>query len=146
MVVRQVRRLLKESTDDTDSLKTDIRQQRKRLLSLDSQSEILDILFHTDYLNLNTLRMFIDETLADLEKTAHHHNPQECVHLQDFCHNALSLLNIYTVIEQYRTDNFSCLCKKEGLFSKEVSRQTIKIDKIIKNKINICTFCEGIRK
>ncbi|CAF3032410.1 unnamed protein product [Rotaria socialis] len=119
MVVRQVRRLLKDSSDDNDSLKTDIHQQRKRLLSLDSQSEILDILFHTDYLNLNTLRMFIDESLVDLEKTGHHRNPQECVHLQDFCDNALNLLNIYTAIEQCRTDNLSYLHKGEDLFSKE---------------------------
>ncbi|CAF4426903.1 unnamed protein product, partial [Rotaria sp. Silwood2] len=118
-VVRQVRRLLKESNDDNDSLKNDIHQQRKRLISLDSQSEILDLLFHTDYLNLDTIRMFIDEVLIDLEKTSHHHNPQECIHLQDFCNNALNLLNIYTVIEQYRTDNLSLLFKNEDLFSKE---------------------------
>ncbi|CAF1040067.1 unnamed protein product [Rotaria sordida] len=119
MVVRQVRRLLKESTDDNDSLKNDIHQQIKRLISLDSQSEILDLLFHTDYLNLNTIRMFIDEILKDLEKTSHHHNPQDCIHLQDFCNNALNLLNIYTCIEQYRTDHLSLLFKNEVLFSKE---------------------------
>ena len=120
MIVRQVRRLLKDATDDNDALKTDIHQQIKRLVSLDSHSEILDLLFHTDYLELNTIRMFIEEISADLEKNAHHHNPQEIIHLQDFCHNAIHLLEIYTNIEQNRNENLSSVSKSEGLFSKEV--------------------------
>ncbi len=120
MIVRQVRRLLKDATDDTDSLKNDIHQQLKRLISLESQSEILDLLFHTDYLHLNTIRMFMDEIVVELEKNSHHHNPQEIIHLQDFCHNALNFLNIYTMIKQYQTDHLSSLCKNDKLFSKEV--------------------------
>ncbi len=123
MIVRQVRRLLKDATDDNDTLKNDIRQQIKGLISLDSQSEILDLLFHTDYLNLNTIRMFIDEILIDLEKNSHHHNPQESIHLQDFCNNAIHLLEIYNLIEQYRMDHLEFEYKNEDLFSKEVKNK-----------------------
>ncbi|CAF4447524.1 unnamed protein product, partial [Adineta steineri] len=93
--------------------------QIKRLISLESQSEILDLLFHTNYLDLSTIRMFLDEILIETEKNAHHHNPQECTHLQDFCNNALNLLNIYTMIEKYRNDHAEYLSKNEKLFSKE---------------------------
>lgn len=120
MIVRQVRRLLKDSSNDNDSLRTEIHQFIKRLLSLDSHSDILDLLFHTDYLNLHTIRMFIDEILMETEKNTHHHNPQECIHLQEFCNNALNLLNIYTIVEQYRTDHVSSEFKNEDLFSKTV--------------------------
>ncbi len=120
MIVRQVRRLLKDATDDNDTLKADIHQQIKRLVSLDSQTEILDLLFHTDYLQLNTIRTFIEEILADLEKNAHHHNPQEIIHLQDFCNNAINLLEIYANIEQNRNEQLSSVSKSEGLISKEV--------------------------
>ena len=120
MIARQVRRLLKDANEDTDQLKNEIRQQIKRLISLDSQSEILNLLFHTEYLNLNTIRMFIDEILIELDKNSHHHNPQETIHVQDFCHNALNLLNIYTITEKYRTDHLFSLSQNEDLFSKEV--------------------------
>jgi hypothetical protein len=120
MIVRQVRRLLKDATDDNDTLKSDIRQQIKRLLSLDSHSEILALLFHTDYLDLTTIQMFIDEILADLEKNSHHHNPQESVHLQEFCNNAINLLQIYTTIENYRTNHLTFFFENQDLFSKEV--------------------------
>jgi hypothetical protein len=120
MIVRQVRRLLKDGTDDNDTLKNDIHQQMKGLISLDSQSEILDLLFHTDYLHLNTIQMFIEETLADLEKNPHHHNPQESIHLQEFCNNAMNLLEIYKTIEQNRDEHLSLISKTEDLFSKEV--------------------------
>jgi len=120
MIVRQVRRLLKDGTDDNDTLKNDIHQQMKGLISLDSQSEILDLLFHTDYLHLNTIQMFIEEILADLEKNPHHHNPQESIHLQEFCNNAMNLLEIYKTIEQNRNEHLSLISKTEDLFSKEV--------------------------
>jgi hypothetical protein len=120
MIVRQVRRLLKDAINDNDTLKNDIHQQIKRLISLDSQSEILDLLFHTDYLHLNTIRMFIEEILIDLEKNAHHHNPQETNHLQEFCNNAINLLEIYTIIEQNRHEHLLSVSKTEDLFSKEV--------------------------
>ncbi|CAF0801180.1 unnamed protein product [Adineta steineri] len=119
MIVRQVRRLLKDANEDNDSLKNDIHQQIKRLISLESQSEILDLLFHTNYLDLSTIRMFLDEILIETEKNSHHHNPQECTHLQDFCNNALNLLNTYTMIEKYRNDHAEYLSKNEKLFSKE---------------------------
>jgi hypothetical protein len=122
MIVRQVRRLLKDASEDNDSLKSEIRKQIKQLISFDSQSEILTLLFHTDYLHLQTIRMFIDEILVELDKNSHHHNPQETAHLQDFCNNALSLLNIYTVTEKYRTDHLSSLHKNEDLFSKQVKK------------------------
>jgi hypothetical protein len=125
MIVRQIRRLLKDASDDNDTLKNDIRQNLKRLLLLDSQSEILDLLFHTDYLNLNTIRMFIEEILEDLEKNSHHHNPQESIHLQDFCKNSLNLLEIYTLIEQYRNEHLALLYKNQDLFSKEVKTKKI---------------------
>jgi hypothetical protein len=64
--------------------------------------------------------MFMDEIVVELEKNSHHHNPQEIIHLQDFCHNALNFLNIYTMIKQYQTDHLSSLCKNDKLFSKEV--------------------------
>ena len=121
MIVRQVRRLLKEAGEDSESLRSDIRQQLKRLISLECQSEILDLLFHADYLELDTIRAFIDEIMLDADKNAHHHNPQESVHLQDFCQNALILLNIYTVIEQYRTDHQSSISINEKFFSQEVN-------------------------
>jgi len=127
MIVRQVRRLLKDAIDDNDTLKNDIRQQIKGLISLDSQSEILDLLFHTDYLNLNTIRMFIDEILIDLEKNSHHHNPQEIIHLQDFCNNSINLLEIYNLIEQYRTDHLEFEYKNEDLVSKEVKNNKVEI-------------------
>ena len=120
MIVRQVRRLLKDATDDSNTLKNDIRQQIKRLASLESQSEILTLLFHTDYLDLTTIRTFIEETLAELEKNAHYHNPQESIHLQDFCHNSINLLDIYMTIEQNRAEHSELMSENNSLFSKEV--------------------------
>lgn len=120
MIVRLVRRLLKESNDDNDTLKNDIQQHIKRLLSIDSHSSILDLLFHTDYLSLNTIRMFIEEILNSLEKNSQHHNPQEVIHLQDYCNNALNLLDIYTLIEQNQIEHLEFLDKDQDLFSKEV--------------------------
>ena len=124
-IVRQVRRLLKDANEDNDTLKNDIRQQFKRLASLESQSEILGLLFHTDYMDLKTIRMFIEETSADLEKSAHYHNPQESVHLQDFCQNSINLLNIYTAIEQIRAEHSSSISENNQLFSKEVKSPTL---------------------
>ncbi|UJR30170.1 hypothetical protein I4U23_017710 [Adineta vaga] len=128
MIVRQVRRLLKESNDDNESLKTDILQQLKRLISLECQSEILDLVFHADYLDLNTIRMFINEIQIDSEKNSHHHNPQDSTHLQEFCNNALTLLNIYTVIEQYRTDHQLSISINEKLFSKEEFQNELELN------------------
>ncbi|CAF1203976.1 unnamed protein product [Adineta ricciae] len=119
MIVRQIRRLLKDANVDNESLRNDISQQLKRLISLECQSEILDLLFHADYLDLVTIRRFIEEILSDLEKNSHHHNPQDCVHLQEFCNNASTLLNIYTVIEQYRTDHQASISINEKFFFKE---------------------------
>lgn len=123
-IVRQVRRLLKDANEDNDTLKNDIRQQIKRLASMESQSEILGLLFHTDYLDFKTIRMFIEETSADLEKTAHYHNPQESVHLQDFCQNSINLLNIYTAIEQIRAEHAPSISENNSLFTKEVTSRS----------------------
>lgn len=119
-IVRQVRRLLKESTMDSDSLKTDIRQQFKRLLSLESQSDIFDLLFHTDYLQVETLDLFINEIRSELEKIEHLHNPQEVLHLDEYCQHASNLLNIYRSIEKYRIENLVFSEETENFFSKEV--------------------------
>lgn len=105
-------------------MKNEIRQQIKRLASLESHSEILTLLFHTDYLDLPTLRMFIEETLTDLEKNAHYHNPQESIHLQDFCNNSINLLDIYMAIEQIRTEHSPSMTENTLLFSKEVKSNT----------------------
>jgi hypothetical protein len=94
LIVRQARRLLRDGTDDSDSLRADVRQQLKRLISLDSQSEILELLFDTDYLKLETIETFIEEILEESNKTSHLHNPQEILHLQEFCNNALHRLRI----------------------------------------------------
>lgn len=120
MIVRLVRRILKDANEDNDALKHDIQQHIKRLQSLDSHSSILDLLFHTDYLSLDTIRMFIEEILSDLEKNSYRHSPQEIIHLQEFCNNALHLLEIYTLIEQYQTEHLALLDKNQDLFSKEV--------------------------
>ena len=121
LIVRQARRLLRDGTDDSDSLRTDVRQQLKRLISLDSQSEILELLFDTDYLKLETIETFIEEILQESHKTSHLHNPQEIVHLQEFCNNALHLLRIYRVIEQYRSDRLMSSDTSDDLFFKEVT-------------------------
>lgn len=124
MLVRQVRRLLRDASNDHDGLRNDLRQQFKRLLSLESHADIFDLLFRTDYLRLETIDSFIHETLADLEKNGHQYNPQEVVHLQDFCHNALNSLNIYRTIEQYRKEQLFSATKNDQLFSKEVKYHT----------------------
>lgn len=125
MMVRQVRRVLKDHNRDSEALKNDIRQQLKRLISLESQAEIFDLLFRTDYLQLETIELFLNEMCADLEKTSHLHHPQEVVHLQDFSRNALSLLNIYRTIEQYQKDKTDIAGKQEELFSKEVKIESV---------------------
>ena len=120
MMVRQVRRLLKEHSRDSDALKNDIRQQLKRLVSLESQAEIFDLLFHTAYLQLESIEMFLKEMCAELEKSAHLHHPQEVVHLQDFSRNALALLKIYRALEQYQKEKSALSSKQEELFSEKV--------------------------
>ena len=119
MIVKQIRRLLKETNEDTEQLQTDIRQQIKRLISFECYIEILELLFRCDFLNLSTMKLFIEEILVDVEKNAHHHNPQESTQIQDFCQNALNLLEIYTNIEQIRNEHSNMLSKNEKLFSKE---------------------------
>ena len=124
-MVRQVRRVLKDHHRDSDALKNDIRQQLKRLISLESHAEIFDYLFRTDYLQLETIELFLNEMCADLEKTSHLHHPQEVVHLQDFARNALSLLHIYRTIEEYQKDKTDMANRQEELFSKQVKSEWV---------------------
>ncbi|CAF0721618.1 unnamed protein product [Didymodactylos carnosus] len=123
MILRQLRRLLKESTSDTDQFKNDYRLLIKRLISFEMKREALDVLFQSDYVNLLTMRLFLQETEDYLNSnmdTLLHDN--ELINLYDYCKICLRLSDIYSAVNEY-IKTISTVIKKTNetneMFSKE---------------------------
>ncbi|CAF1269813.1 unnamed protein product [Didymodactylos carnosus] len=103
MIFRQLRRLLRQSTSDTDQFKNDYRILIKRLIAFEMILEALNLLFQTDYVNLLTMRLFLQETkdYLNLNMDTLLKN-DELISLYDYCEMSLRLFDIYSIIDEYR--------------------------------------------